>query len=133
MINRKRKHKGKKKVFNLIRNVGKKELRSLSSIYIEETDRNKWRDMRWALIVYNEIWYDYFFYKLPSRLTKDFYDKCSEIYPKFKEFYQVHRDIAKITPLGRKLKAFSKGGLYYSFSDEIKLIWLFVFRRLHLN
>lgn len=105
--------------------IAMNELQTYKSLYSTKEEKEDFKAMKMAMIVFNVILRTCFVRKIPKSLPKYFYEKCIEVDNDFKKFYFLDGDgQAHLTDCGKKSWARRKGGLKKEFSDDI--VWLFI-------
>lgn len=121
----------RKKHFNAYLLSGMRELKSYQSLFTSTEEKECFRAMRRALLVYNKILETFFARRPLKHIPLKLYEKCVNIDSDFSQFYEKGETRAELTLMGRCCKASKRGGMKHSFSDDV--IWQFVLYILRLE
>lgn len=118
------------KRFNEYMKKGWQELRKYQFLFTSIEDKEKFHDMKWALIVYNVIMKTFFTRRLPKRIPVALYDECVQCNDQMQLFYDRAGEYAHISKIGR-LERKNFEGIYTFFGQEVA--FLFVRYFLHIK
>lgn len=106
----------------------KKELKTYASLYISnDADKDKFKEMRVAILVFCTIIQTYYLRKMPLRISNVLYEDCVSCNINFEKFYQLCGDKACFIR--------GKKGYFNNYIDDLgdDVIWLFIVSFLHIN
>lgn len=118
------------KRFNEYMKKGWQELRKYQCLFTSVEDKEKFHDMKWALIIYNAMMKTFFTRRLPKRIPVTLYDRCVQCSDRMQLFYDRADEYAYISKMG-KLERRNSRGIYTVFGQEAASLFVLYF--LHIK
>lgn len=114
-----------KKRFKAYRSQSIRELDSYKGLYSSESGKQKYREMKIALIIFNSLMHTFFIRHLPKKIPKWLYQECVSANDIFKDYYKLSGEEAVIQIKDKNIT------IYHRFGKEVAILLSLYF--LHLR